>query len=240
MSPDVDELLSVSVLPLTTTDDERDAGADVALLPVGSHEQHGPYLPLATDTLIACAIARGIAAAYPVRRLPPITISCSHEHAAWPGTVSISARTLAAVVADIAESARRGGIRKLVVVNGHGGNYVLGNVVQEAGPAGREMALFPTELDWADAAADAGLQTPLASDMHAGELETSLLLHAHPELVRPGSAAADHLADDRRHLLTSGMAGYTRSGIVGRPSLASAVKGAAVLASLVRGAAAFL
>jgi creatinine amidohydrolase len=70
-------------------------------------------------------------------------------------------------------------------------------------------------------------------DMHAGELETSILLHANPELVRDGYQAADWVADDRRHLLTTGMKEYTQSGVIGRPSLASAEKGKALLASLV-------
>jgi creatinine amidohydrolase len=69
--------------------------------------------------------------------------------------------------------------------------------------------------------------------MHAGEIETSILLHAHPELVREGYHTADWVADDRRHLLTTGMGEYTRSGVIGRPSLATAEKGKAVLASLV-------
>ena len=67
---------------------------------------------------------------------------------------------------------------------------------------------------------------------YAGELETSILLHVHPELVRDGYQVADWLADDRRHLLTTGMSEYTQCGVIGRPSLASAEKGKAVLASL--------
>ncbi len=94
------------------------------------------------------------------------------------------------------------------------------------------MALFPGPRDWAAAMAAAGVQTSMDSDMHAGELETSILLHAHPEVVRPGFEAGDHLADDRDHLLTLGMAPYTDSGIIGRPSLATAAKGKAVLAGL--------
>ncbi|MFD0688842.1 creatininase family protein [Actinomadura fibrosa] len=217
------------MLPLNTSPEERDV--PVAVLPVGSHEQHGPFLPLATDTVIACTIARELAGAHPVRLLPPVTISCSHEHAGWPGTVSISAATLIAVVTDVAASLRRAGAPKLVLVNGHGGNYVLGNVVQEAGG---DMALFPGPGDWDEARAAAGLETDADADMHAGELETSILLHAHPEMVRAGYESADHLSGDRRHLLTAGMAPYTRSGVVGRPSLGSARKGRDVLASLVR------
>ncbi|MET8138674.1 creatininase family protein [Sphaerisporangium sp. NPDC005288] len=226
---------SAYLLPLATTTEIRDRGAEVALLPIGSFEQHGPYLPLATDTIVACTIAGELAAAHPVLLLPPVTVSCSHEHenAAWPGTVSISAATLYAVVRDMAGSLQRSGITRLVLVNGHGGNYVLGNVVQEAAGSGQRMAVFPGAADWEAAWAAAGLETSAWSDMHAGELETSILLHAHPRLVRPGYETGDRLADDRQHLLTLGMAAYTESGVIGRPSLASAGKGKAVLASLV-------
>jgi creatinine amidohydrolase len=224
----------MDLLPADTTLDAHDRSTSVALLPIGSFEQHGPYLPLTTDTLVASTIAAELATVYPVFRLPPITISCSHEHAAWAGTVSISATTLAAIVRDVAASVHHAGASTLVLVNGHGGNYVLGNVVQEASIGQQRMVLFPTELDWEDARADAGLTTTGPSDMHAGELETSILLHALPDLVRPGYERADHLADDRRYLLARGMQAYTESGVVGRPSAASAEKGRAVLASLVR------
>jgi creatinine amidohydrolase len=226
-----------SLVPADTSEAVRArrerVGREVAVLPVGSYEQHGPYLPLATDTLVACAIAREIAAAHPVHLLPPVTISCSHEHAAWPGTVSISSVTLHAVVRDIAESLRRSGIDTLVLVNGHGGNYVLGNVVQESVGSGTRMALFPALEDWEAALELAGVETSLLSDMHAGEIETSVLLHTHPELVLPGYETTDFLADDRRHLLTVGMSAYTESGVIGRPSLGSAAKGKALLAGLV-------
>ncbi|WP_121437680.1 creatininase family protein [Actinomadura pelletieri] len=216
------------MLPTHTSPETPDV--PVAVLPIGSHEQHGPFLPLATDTVIACTIAREIATRHPVRTLPPVTISCSHEHAAWPGTVSISAATLHAVVRDVADSLARAGVPKLVLVNGHGGNYVLGNVVQEASG---DMALFPGPDDWEDARRAAGMETSGDADMHAGELETSILLHAHPELVRDGYQTADHRADDRRFLLTAGMAAYTESGVIGRPSLARARKGRDALESLV-------
>ena len=224
------------LVPADTTEEVRTRAAgvstQVAVLPVGSFEQHGPFLPLATDTLVACAVAREIAAAYPVHLLPPVTVSCSHEHAAWPGTVSISSVTLHAVVSDIAASLRRSGVDALVVVNGHGGNYVLGNVVQESSARGERMALFPAAEDWEAALRRAGVTTSLLTDMHAGEIETSILLHTHPELLKPGYETSDFVADDRRHLLTLGMSGYTDSGVIGRPSLGSAEKGKELLASL--------
>ncbi|WP_448333342.1 creatininase family protein [Streptomyces sp. DSM 41534] len=228
------------VLPTRTTEEVRADGADVAVLPIGSFEQHGAFLPLATDTVIACTIADEIAAAHPVLHLPPVTISCSHEHAAWPGTVSLSAATLYAVVRDIADSLRRSGVRGLILVNGHGGNYVLRNIVQESAATDFRMALFPGSADWDGARTRAGVRTPSNTDMHAGELETSILLHAHPELVRPGHETSDWISDDRKHLLTLGMSAYTESGVIGRPSEASADKGKELLAGLVESFAEYL
>jgi creatinine amidohydrolase len=221
------------LVPISTTTDARVRDAKIAILPVGSFEQHGPYLPLTTDTLVACAISQSIADGYPVLELSPLTITCSHEHKAWPGTVSISARTLHAVVNDVHQSLQNSGVDKLVLINGHGGNYVLRNIIQEASVTGPYMALFPENAEWTTARVAAGMETSNHEDMHAGELETSILLHAYPEVVRTGYEGADHAVDDRRGLLTLGMEHYTQSGIIGRPSLASATKGKAALDSLV-------
>ena len=221
------------LLPTSTTTDERGRGAQVAVLPVGSFEQHGSYLPLITDSAIAVTICRELASAYPLLQLPPITISCSHEHSAWPGTVSISTQTLISMITDIADSVNKSGVSALVLVNAHGGNYVLSNIVQEANARGSRMALFPTAQDWKDARSAAHLESTMHEDMHAGEIETSILLYAHPELVKEGYGTADWISDDRRHLLIEGMTGYTTSGVIGRPSLASVDKGKTVLTSLV-------
>ncbi|MGW6021243.1 creatininase family protein [Streptomyces sp. NPDC055099] len=230
----------MNLLPIATSTDVEEKQPRVAVLPVGSFEQHGRYLPLITDTAIACIIAREIADAYPVHLLPPITMSCSHEHGSWPGTVSISAKTLFAVIDDIRESLARSGIEKLVIVNGHGGNYVLSNVVQEANVDRPQASLFPLGGDWDQAREHGGLVSDRHGDMHAGEIETSILLDAAPDLVRPGYADADHDGGARRFLLTLGMGAYSESGVIGYPSYATAAKGKAVLLSLVDSFAAHL
>lgn len=229
--------MSRRVIPDTTTTDPA-ATHTVAVLPVGSFEQHGPYLPLGTDTLIASAIASSISQHHNVFHLPPVTFGCSHEHGAYLGTVSISATTLAAIVADIIESLARQNIAGLIVVNGHGGNAVLTNVVQQANHPKNpvKVGLYPSREDWAEARTAAGIHSSNHDDMHAGELETSILLATYPDYLREGWQTSDHTANDRRYLTTVGIHAYTPTGVIGCPSQATETKGKQALDHLGRNA----
>ncbi|MBF6227081.1 creatininase family protein [Nocardia abscessus] len=224
----------MELMTTASSTDIADAGTRIAVLPVGSFEQHGDHLPLITDTVIACLIARQLAENYPLLLLPPLTMSCSHEHEGFAGTVSLSPATLVAVIGDIRRSLDRSGITTLVLVNAHGGNYVLGNIAQEANTTGRNVVVYPGREDWNRAREAAGMDTDSHGDMHGGELETSILLHARPDLVRPSFRNADHEASDRPHLQLLGMSAYTSSGIIGRPSAATDVKGKAALDALTK------
>jgi creatinine amidohydrolase len=225
----------IDLITTATAKDERDRDAKIALLPIGSFEQHGDYLPLITDTIVACAVANEIAKTHSVMLLPPITVSCSHEHAAWRGTASISSQTLYRIVTEIADSVRRTGVEHLVVVNGHGGNYVLNNVVQEyTAIHGPSMSLFPLGSHWEHARTHAGMETDNHRDMHAGELEVSILLAVNPMLLRKGFEDSDWTADDRPDLLSLGMTAYTSSGVIGKPSRGTGDKGSTVLAALAK------
>lgn len=220
----------VPILPDGTTADAEAMRGAVAVLPVGSFEQHGPHLPLATDTLIAVAITAAIARHHRVLQLPAITYGCSHEHAAFPGTISISAATLAAVVDDIAESCAQQDVSALIIVNAHGGNAVLTNVAQQASVHGpRRVGLYPSREDWAEARTAAHISTNSHDDIHAGELETSVLLAAYPDYVRDGWSANDHSAPDRRYLSTLGISAYTETGVIGQPSKGTKEKGLGAL-----------
>lgn len=230
----------MALLSSSTAPEIAERRPAVAVLPIGAFEQHGDHLPVTTDTIIACAIAEALADAYDLLLLPPITISCSHEHATFAGTVSISHETLGRIVADIRASLSSAGILRLIMVNAHGGNYVLSNIAQEANIERPLVGLFPGRDDWVRARADGNLATNNSEDMHAGELETSIMLHLAPELVRDSHKSADHEQPSRPNLLTLGMKEYTSTGVIGRPSEATATKGKAVLESLTRSAAALV
>ena len=225
----------MDLLTTATSPEVRDRAADVAVLPVGSFEQHGSHLPLITDTAIACIIGQAVSEAHSLFLLPPITISCSHEHADFAGTVSISASTLTLVIEDILASLESQGIRKLIMISGHGGNYVLSNIAQQTNVAEPRVLLFPTGHDWDAAREAAGITSSGHADMHGGEAETSILLRYQPSYVGADWETADHEAEHRADLLLLGMRGYTKSGIIGRPSLASAAKGEALVQELVAG-----
>jgi creatinine amidohydrolase len=105
--------------------------------------------------------------------------------------------------------------------------------VQEANVAGPVMTLFPSRGDWNAARRAGGLVSDGHDDMHAGELEVSLLRHVAPELLRAGVETFDHRAGERDLLLVHGMAAYAASGVIGLPSAGTADKGRLILDSLV-------
>ena len=226
-------MLPEAFLARTAADVGRPA---LAVLPVGAFEQHGNHLPLATDSLIAGALAAGLAERLGALLLPVLPISCSQEHAGFPGTVWLAADTLAAVVADIRASLAHAGIERLAMVNAHGGNLVLAHLAREANLEAPRVWLGPGRHIQEAAFAAAGIETSVHDDMHAGEYETSVLLHVCPQLVRM-EEAADELAE-RPLLAVRGLAAYSRSGTVGRPTRATAGKGEAALAAMVEAMAA--
>ena len=209
----------------------------LAVLPVGSFEQHGAHLPPNTDTLIAEAIARGVATECEALLLPALGVSCSHEHQDFGLAVSLKPETLCALVREMAAEVFRQDL-SLALINAHGGNYVLYNLAQSINcERPRSLVILPLPEQWRDSMASAGIVGSRHDDMHAGEAETSLLLHLVPDKVRLDRARDELSSGDRSLLHFDGMAGITKSGVVGRPSLATAQKGKALLAALVRACA---
>lgn len=212
---------------LTTLDVE--IGASWLLVPVGSCEQHGPHLPLDTDTRIAVAVCDGVAARVDrVVVAPPIAVGASGEHAGFAGTLSIGTEVLVDVVVELVSSA--GDFRARMLVNGHGGNGpALAAASTTCRFEGRPVAVHHVVFPDGDA--------------HAGRTETSIMLALAPDLVRmdraaPGvTASIDELMP---RLRTEGVAEISPTGVLGDPTGATAAEGRRLLDEAVADAASAL
>jgi len=192
-------------------------------IPVGSFEQHGPHLPLDTDTRIATALANGVADAFDAGDIavgPAITISSSGEHAGFPGTLSIGRYVMERTVIELCRSADWAA--GVVLVNGHGGNAMpVQRAVRQVQSEGRRvMSWWPRITD---------------GDAHAGITETSLMLAIAPELVRADDAVAgrtEPIGELSDELRAGGVRAVSPNGVLGDPSGASATHGRVLLTKL--------
>ncbi len=196
------------------------AGSLLAV-PLGATEQHGPHLPLGTDTEIAVALADHLAASRPdIVVAPALAYGSSGEHAMFSGTLSIGQEALQLVVTELVRSADR--FAGTVLVSGHGGN---------AAPLARAVAALTQEgrrvLAWSPRVA--------GGDAHAGRTETSLLLALRPGSVRVERAAVGDvrpLPEVAAMLREQGVRAVSANGVLGDPTGASAEEGEALLRAL--------
>jgi creatinine amidohydrolase len=207
--------------------------ACLAVLPIGSFDQHGPHLPLATDILIAVAIASGISDQYGALQLPPVPFSCSDEHADFAGTASVRATTLAAIVNDVAQSLERQGIHRLLI--GTATVATTCSATSSSRPPSKAARGWGSSRPGRTGTKPARprYDQRLPRGHARGEPEVSILMAAFPDAVREGWNQDDHTANGRRHLGVLGMSAYTKSGVIGRPSVATPEKGRAALDHLV-------
>lgn len=188
----------------------------VLAVPLGSCEQHGPHLPLDTDTRIAVALTAALAAREPgVLVAPAVGIGASGEHGGFPGTLSIGVAVLGAMVVELVRSADA--FAGVVLVNGHGGNEAALRAARRTLTGeGRKV------LAW----------SPRGGDLHAGHAETSVLLALAPHLVRLHRAEAGdpRPLDELWPLLRKGgVAAVSPNGVLGDPTTAGADAGTALL-----------
>ncbi|NUP27631.1 MAG: mycofactocin biosynthesis peptidyl-dipeptidase MftE [Nocardia sp.] len=198
------------------------AAARVLLVPVGATEQHGPHLPLSTDTDLAGAICVGVGARCPeVLVAPALAYGASGEHAGFPGTLSIGQAALELLIVELCRSATDS-FARIVLVNGHGGNIeALRRAVTLLRAESRDIRLFLPRHD---------------GDAHAGRAETALQLNLGPDRVRLGRAEPGDtrpLAEILPQLRAGGVAAVSANGVLGDPTGATAAEGAELLERLI-------
>src|ERR1044071_3382759 len=229
-------------LSLTT---QEFSGAQIAVLPVAAVEQHGPHLPVGTDSYIAQAYLARVRALLPqdlpVAFLPVQQVGASDEHRAFRGTLTLSPQTALATFIEIGESVHRAGIAKLVIINSHGGNIALIDLAARQLRVRHDM--LAVHASWGRFGYPEGLfgEAESIHGIHGGDIETSIMLAAYPEVVRrdrianfiPASYAMEREYKYLRADVPAGFGWMTQdlnaSGALGDASLASAEKGAAAL-----------
>jgi creatinine amidohydrolase len=229
-------------LSLTTEEFSR---ARIAILPLAAVEQHGPHLPVGTDTYIAEAYLARVRALLPERSavafLPVQQVGASDEHRAFPGTLTLSPETALRTFIEIGESVHRAGINKLVIINSHGGNIALIDL------AARQLrvrhGMLAVHTSWGRFGYPDGLfsEAEHRHGIHGGDIETSIMLAAYPDLVRRDRIAnfvpaTIVMEQEYRHLRADFPVGFGwmtqdlhPSGAVGDASLATAERGEAAL-----------
>lgn len=229
----------------------------VVVVPIGATEQHGPHLPLETDFRMADTVAemaaqRATEAGTPVVVTPPIWTGFSPHHMEFPGTVTLRSSTLQAVIRDVAVSLWQHGFRKILVLNGHGGNAnLLGAVTQSLRFEDNVRIAVASYWSFASDRIGEWRQSGPGGIDHACEMEMSLMLHVRPELAHPDKVR-DGTWFPRSRFLTGDLAigapvsvswsfgELTDDGTLGDPVKATAERGAELLDVIVGEVAAFL
>jgi creatinine amidohydrolase len=212
--------------------------AGVAVLAVGAVEQHGPHLPMSTDFIVADTFVRDLAVAcgdaHDLWLLPPLAVTKSNEHAWAPGTLWLSASTLMAVIDDIARCLAKSPLRKLVFLNGHGGNSALLQVSARDVRLAYGLQTFVMHPSLPPDHGGASPATERGTGIHGGIDETSIMLHLRPDLVDLTKArynVPEHLSQ-YRHVRFGGPVSFGwlsndfgTDGTLGDPTQASAEHG---------------
>lgn len=213
----------------------------VAVVPVGSVEQHGEHLPVATDTILAESITQlgvdRVADDLPVLVTPAVWTGNSPHHESFGGTISVGVHGLLDHLEGVAASVLDDGFDAVLFVNGHGGNRAtVADAVSTVGAAHDAQVLGVTYFELAGPVVDEIRESDTGGMAHAGEFETSLLLHLYPDLVdedaidgepmaEPYDRAASDMFDEGPLAVYRSFEEYSASGAVGDPHLATAEKG---------------
>ncbi|MBO9676999.1 MAG: creatininase family protein [Acidovorax sp.] len=228
--------------------DSAQAGQIVAVLPVAAVEQHGPHLPLHVDATLLQGVTAAalplLPADLPALFLPPQNIGLSTEHLSYPGTLTLSPATLIALWSELGACVARAGVKKLLLLNGHGGNVSAMDIV--ARELRQRCGLIVYSASWFSLPVPDAVSALFSAEehrfgIHGGEIETSMMLHLAPHTVRMEHAQAWRSSSqdraERYPILGNGRSAklgwaiedYHPAGAVGNAAAATAERGRAMV-----------
>lgn len=241
------ELVSLQWPEVANLDRER----VVAVVPLGSMEQHGLHMPFSTDTVIVTELARRVERQLPDRvvLLPTVWLGHSPHHLAFPGSISLDSRPYADMVKGICRSLVSGGFRRIFLLNGHGGNQTpapvaLRELKSEFKDTPGLYIAFASYWRLGDKVIGAVRESQVGGVSHAGEMETSIVLALHPERVAMDRARRDGQSEGASYIgpkdlqrsapviVVEDFEELSETGTIGHPDLASAEKGKRFLAGI--------
>lgn len=221
------ETILLEEMTWTMVERAIEEGFRTVVVPVGSIEQHGPHLPLGTDTYLGDCLGRRLA-----ERLgnalvaPTIRPGCSGHHLDFPGTISVSTEALIRVVEDVCASLDRHGFENIILLPSHGGNFApVQTATQEIAPRLRANLIALADLEglierMREAAVEAGVPEEAVGG-HSGAGETSFVMAYRPELVRSSEMAPGYIGPLTRRYVRRGFKAVTETGVLGDPRHAS-------------------
>lgn len=223
------------ILNRLPADEIIEKGPDLAIIPVGSIEQHGPHLPVITDWKIASAVGEGVAKITGGFLIPALPVSTCREHMGKMGSVWMNPDTFYHMMIDMVGSLKEQGFKRVCIIQCHGGIFIMTPVVRQLN-ATLNPGMKVARVDLADACPvlyrEGVMETN--TELHAGEFETSLMLHLDPETVRMDKAV-DYVPDVSRPYLNYGsIFRATPVGVWGEPTKSSAEKGKRILERTIR------
>ncbi len=213
-----------------TQADVKKNDPDTAIIAVGSIEQHGDHLPVGTDYYIADAFAKRLGDSMNAFRLPCLPISTCREHMGMKGSVWMDPDIFYRMMISICSSLKEQGFRRIIIIQGHGGIFVMTPVVRELN-ATNNPALMVCKAEPYAFTEDFINEGIMESDnnLHAGEFETSIMLYLYPELVKSEKIVDFIPSISRPYLNYGSLLCASPAGVWGKPSLGSREKGELIL-----------
>lgn len=223
-----------------TADEIIESGTDTCILPIGSVEQHGPHLPIGTDYILAESFAQAIGKELDCLVLPVQAYSTCYEHRGKMGSFWMKPETMYRVIEDLVTGMRNQGFKRIIILLSHGGIFIAGPVIRELNSLYPDIDVIKLDLVDYYLSKETAVHLECDNNLHAGEIESSLMLYLRKEYFRK-EKAVDFIPDiPRSYLNNFPLLKVSPNGVWGKPSLATFEKGEIIFNTVVKSAVEYI